>query len=173
MSEWCEMVNGSDFGMDSALVLARTLAEDLTVLNAVSWSCWVGVSPGGYHDGLIHAAKDGRDQISIVPLKRLWAFGNYSLFVRPGAVRYEMRGEEDPYGIMATAYLNTDGQWVVVAINYSNNEQEFDLSVSDRKRHQWRLYRTSDADGENLKPVGDTTGKTVLPPRCVTTFVGF
>ena len=176
-SEVCIMQNdeeiggggGYDFTMKTALYVARIIHHDLRYAEAQSWSWWRACG-GDYKDGLLRMYDRER---SVKDSKLLWAFGNYSLFVRPGAVRYEMRGEEDPYGIMATAYLNTDGQWVVVAINYSNNEQEFDLSVSDRKRHQWRLYRTSDADGENLKPVGDTTGKTVLPPRCVTTFVGF
>ena len=33
------------------------------------------------------------------------------------------------------------------------------------------MYRTSDAEGEKLLPVGITEGTTLLPPRSITTLV--
>ena len=36
----------------------------------------------------------------------------------------------------------------------------------------WRPYRTSDADGETLKPLDPCSGEATLAPRSVTTFVG-
>jgi O-glycosyl hydrolase len=72
---------------------------------------------------------------------------------------------------MVTAYQNADGTWVTVAINYSNSPQEFTLKMSDGKSRQWVAYRTSDVEGENLKPVGEDEGHTMLPSRSITTFV--
>lgn len=77
---------------------------------------------GNYKDGLIRVferqqrARDSR---------LLWCLGNYSRFIRPGAVRYDIKSDrrEDPYGVMASAYQNSDGSWVCVAINYSEKEQ--------------------------------------------------
>jgi O-glycosyl hydrolase len=111
---------------------------------------------------VIHRAQDS---------KLLWALGNYSRFVRPGAVRYEVTGEEDPYGLMVTAYQNTDKRWVVVVINYSNEQQTFSLKMSDGKQYRWKAYRTSDEEGENLKPVDENDGRMKLSARSVTTFV--
>lgn len=174
-SELCIMQNdeeiggggGYDFTMKTALYVARVIHHDLVYADAESWSWWRACG-GNYKDGLIRVfdrqqrARDSR---------LLWALGNYSRFVRPGAVRYEVDGKEDPYGLMVSAYKNQDGSWVVVAINYSEEQKPFSISRdqvavgSDR----WQAYRTSDADGETLKPVA-VTG--TLQPRSITTFVG-
>ena len=157
---------GYDFTMKTALYVARVIHHDLKFADAESWSWWRACG-GDYKDGLLrmyqreHRVRDSR---------LLWAMGNYSRFVRPGAVRYELSGEEDPYGLMATAYRNTDGQWVVVVINYGNQPRPFILKTSDGKKCKWSAYRTSDVDGECLKPVGEVQGKTMLPPRSITTF---
>ena len=171
-SEICIMSNdeeiggggGYDFSMKTALYVARIIHHDLTYADAESWSWWRACG-GNYKDGLIrvwnrqHRAQDSR---------LLWAMGNYSRFVRPGAVRYEINGTEDPRGLMFTAFRNKDGQWVVVAINYSEKEQPLNIAFSDGSQTKWKCYRTSDVEGEALKPVAASN---VLPPRSVTTFV--
>lgn len=104
MTEWCEMVNGRDSGMDSALVLARTVHSDLTIANAVSWQYWIAVSRYDYHDGLLYTdyVAPG-DEETIEETKRLWALGNFSRFVRPGAERVEVAAEQPGQtdGVMA------------------------------------------------------------------------
>ena len=171
-SEICIMSNdeeiggggGYDFTMKTALYVARIIHHDLTYADAESWSWWRACG-GNYKDGLIrvwnrgHRAQDSR---------LLWAMGNYSRFVRPGAVRYDISGNEDPRGLMLTAFRNKDGQWVVVAINYSEKEQPLDIAFSDARQTQWKTYRTSDAEGETLKPVAVDN---VLPARSISTFV--
>ena len=165
-SELCIMSNdeeiggggGYDFSMKTALYVARVIHHDLCYADAESWSWWRACG-GDYKDGLIRVydreqrARDSR---------LLWSLGNYSRFVRPGAVRYDVEGPEDPYGLMASAYRNQDGTWVVVAINYSQREQPFSVAG------HWRAYRTSDAEGETLRPVPVAP---LLPPRSITTFV--
>ena len=174
-SELCIMQNdqeiggggGYDFSMKTAIYVARVIHHDLVDANAESWSWWRACG-GNYKDGLIRVfdrRQTARDS------KLLWALGNYSRFVRPGAVRYEMSGEDNPYGLMASAYRNKDGRWVVVVINYSQEERAFNITTDDGKKQQWKLYRTSDVEGENLKPVGNGKGKMLLPPRSITTFV--
>lgn len=128
MSEWCEMVNGSDFSMDSAIHLAQCVQEDLTVLDVVSWCTWVGVAPGGYRDGLIYASESG-DGVSIVPLKRLWAYGNFTRYVRPGFTRVETKGAKNVYPCAFTG-KNDKGQeqLVIVLINEDMKPQTVNLS---------------------------------------------
>ena len=105
----------------------------------------------------------------------MWALGNYSRFIRPGAVRYEIssKEKEDPYGVMVSAYQNTDGSWVIVAINYSEQEKPITFTVgrSSASATTWQPYRTSDAEDETLKPLPPCDGTTTLAPRSVTTFV--
>lgn len=174
-SELCIMSNdeeiggggGYDFTMKTALYVARVIHHDLCYADAESWSWWRACG-GDYKDGLIRVyEREQRARDS----RLLWAMGNYSRFVRPGAVRYEVEGAEDPYGLMVSAYRNTDGRWVVVALNYADEAAAFDCSVSDGRPRRWRLYRTSDVEGETLKPVGTATGSTTLPPRSITTLV--
>jgi O-glycosyl hydrolase len=157
---------GYDFTMKTALYVARVIHHDLVYADAESWSWWRACG-GNYKDGLIRVfdrQRRARDS------RLLWALGNYSRFVRPGAVRYEVDGKEDPYGLMVSAYKNQDGSWVVVAINYSEEQKPFSISRDQVAvgADRWQAYRTSDADGETLKPVA-VTG--TLQPRSITTFV--
>ena len=164
---------GYDFTMKTALYVARVIHHDLVFADAESWSWWRAVG-GDYKDGLIRVYSDRQmSRGHAVDSRLMWALGNYSRFVRPGAIRHEVSSSEqfDPYGVMCSAYRNTDGQWVAVVINYSHTEQDFSLRLSDTSVGQWQMYRTSDVEGETLKPVGQTQGQVSLPPRSITTFV--
>lgn len=171
-----------DFSMRTALYVARMMHYDLVYGGASSWSWWRAAG-GDYKDGLLRVYSDddwrsGR----VLPSKLLWVMGNYSRFVRPGAVRYDMvvsnhhgrvmaDGDTRPRGVMCSAYRNADGSWVVVAINYAEGKRPIRLALSDGAVRQWAQYRTSDAAGEDLKPIGTTGEDVVLMPRSVTTFV--
>ena len=72
---------------------------------------------------------------------------------------------------MCSAYRNTDGSWVVVAINYADTARPFGIALGGRKAASWAMYRTSDISAESLAPIGTTLGSTELAPRSVTTFV--
>ena len=171
MSEWCEMVNGTDVGMDSALVLAHTVAEDLTVLNAVSWCAWVGVSPGGYHDGLIHAAENGAGGVSLVPLKRLWAFGNYTRFIRPGFIRVQVTGGEECAAVAFAGEEYGRHKLVAVLINDGPGEREITLKGDFSRYDRIVAYETSGA--RDLAKTAERVSNTAftLAPRSVTTII--
>ena len=180
-TELCIMCNdneiggggGYDFGMKTALYVARVIHHDLVFADAESWSWWRAVGED-YKDGLMRVyTNDHMKSGYVVDSRLMWALGNYSRFIRPGAVRYEVSSSTDfdPYGVMCSAYRNADGKWVAVVINYSNQLQPFNLSLSDGQARQWHMYRTSDVSGETLKPVGVTAGSQQLPPRSITTFI--
>lgn len=168
-----------DFSMLTGLYIARVIHHDLVYGNAASWSWWRSMG-GDYRDGLIRVFSDDNWKTGrALPSKLMWCLGNYSRFVRPEAVRYDITaldkdgktvkdGDTEPYGIMVSAYKNTDGSWIVVAINYSEATRLFRLEGVEGT---WRMYRTSDAEGESLKPVGTTIGNTSLMPKSITTFV--
>ena len=171
MSEWCEMVNGSDFSMDSAIVLAQTLAEDLNILNVVSWSTWVGVAPGGYHDGLMYASEMAPGEVSLVALKRLWAYGNYTRYIRPGFTRVEIDGGDT---LSAVAFTGTDyekKQLVVVLVNDAYEPVDVKLNGAFEQYNSIIAYETS--ANRDLNTVAERVANTAftLAPRSVTTFV--
>lgn len=188
-SEVCIMSNDKeiggggeyDFSMKTALYVARMIHYDLVYGNACSWSWWRAAG-GNYKDGLLRIYSSDRMRTGYaVDSKLLWAFGNYSRFIRPGAVRLTVEacdrhgnaiaeGDTQPYGIMLSAYRNKDGKMVAVVINYSEEAKSISLNTDDAKR-AWRLYRTSDIAMENLAPTGMATTEIALPPRSITTLV--
>lgn len=189
MTELCIMSNdeeiggggGFDFSMEVALYVARVMHYDLTVAQARSWQWWRAAG-GDYKDGLIRmyvrgertGRRGGQRRGAVLTnmvrdSKLMWTMGNFSRFVRPGAVRLDVEGEMEDEGLMLSAYRNADGTVAVVAINYSKERRMVALNGKSRKA---RAYRTSDEEGENLKYIGDVNmKKTALPARSVTTFV--
>ena len=174
---------GYDRTMKTALYVARIIHHDLVYANARSWQWWRSIG-GDYKDGLLRMYTDKmNEEGAVVDSKLLWALGNYSRFIRPGAIRvgvnsYNKAGLEvqdgatDQQGIMTSAYRNADGSTVVVMINYANTSGKIRLS-SDRTNALWKAYRTSDKADENLLPVGRfrSNRDIAIPARSVTTFV--
>ena len=196
MTELCIMSNdeeihgggGFDYSMEEALYVARVMHYDLTVANARSWQWWRAAG-GNYKDGLIRMFVKGersggrgqrRETLQdnmVRDSKLMWTLGNFSRFVRPGAVRLDMEGTMEIDGLMLSAYKNTDGSLVVVAINYSKEGCPISIDLSQLSTFNFQFststaYRTSDVEGESLKNVGKVDlKKTTLPARSVTTFV--
>ena len=171
MSEWCEMVNGTDLSMDSAIHLAQCVQEDLTVLDAVSWSTWVGVSPGGYRDGLIHATENGAGEISIVPLKRLWAYGNYTRFIRPGFVRVGTNGAKDFDPIAFTGEKDGKHQLIIVLINEKFTAQKITLDGEFSAYTTMQVHETSTYRDLAKTYAGAVKTEVTLPMQSVITIV--
>ncbi len=187
-TETCIMSNDEEIGfgggfdrsMKTALYVARIIHHDLVFANAKSWQWWRAVG-GDYKDGLLRSFDATDPQKGrVVDSKLLWALGNYSYFIRPGAVRYPLtvsksdgrpffKGDTDPVGLMISAFKNPDGKWVVVAINYADKE----LALSLPGQQSWKAYRTSAYHNEHITPVGElVAGKeAVTLPRSITTFV--
>jgi hypothetical protein len=96
-SEYCILgdnggeINGNkkDLGMNAALYTAKVIYEDLVGANASAWHWWLAVSPYDYKDGLIYIDKNKNDG-NYSDSKMLWAFGNYSRFIRPGMQRVDV-----------------------------------------------------------------------------------
>lgn len=186
-SEVCIMGNDEEIGggggydrtMKTALYVARMIHHDLVFADARSWQWWRAVG-GDYKDGLLFqyrqrsAASD-----TIVDSKLLWSFGNYSRFIRPGAVRIDVCRDKsidsdsatDPYGLMCSAFRNKDDGNVIVVINYGDMEQT--ISIDGLDSASWNLYRTSDCPGESLAFVGEQKNlkSVAIPKRSITTFV--
>jgi len=193
-TELCIMGNDEEIGggggfdrtMKTALYVARIIHHDLVYANASAWQWWRSVATGDYKDGLILANPDNTlIDGTFTDSKLLWALGNYSRFIRPGAVRLGVtaynkkgkpvkEGETDPYALMVSAYENKDKTPVVVVINYQDIQKEFTLQWEGGKIRKWIPYITSDSTNNNLT-LQETLNygkKIIIPARSIITFVG-
>lgn len=189
-SETCIMSNDTEVGgssgaersMKTALYVARIIHHDIVYARARSWQWWRAIGGGCL---IYEKPHQGGSDGDVEDSKLLWVLGNYSRFIRPGAVRLAVsasdkagkpipEGDTDPKGLMCSAYKNTDGSYATVIINYADTEKEFSLSKSKRaSRKKWKVFRTSDKAGENLKPIGEVKERDIyrIPARSVITLL--
>lgn len=165
-TEWCQMESGRDLGMDAALVLAKEVHSDMTILSVVSWSHWLGVSKYDYKDGLVYVDTSKKDYTDS---RRLWTLGNYSRFVKEGYVRINASLGNDKLAV--SAYQSPEAkETVVVVINESFEDQLF--AIDDFNTGTTKVYITNKNNicldlYEELDDVWNYT----IPSRSVVTFV--
>jgi O-glycosyl hydrolase len=186
MSEYCVLAGneeikgpGRDLGIDPALYVARVIHADLTIANASSWQWWLGVSPGDFKDGLVYVDRGTK---ALHDSKLLWGLGNYSYFLRPGAVRVGIHRSDEASrlermrdGVMVSAYRSADGERaVVVAVNQNRQSRTMRLQVEGRPRTEapqmWQPYVTSSTDDLAPQPTVDRDSTLTVPPRSIVTF---
>jgi O-glycosyl hydrolase len=180
-SEYCILgdnageINGGphDLGMKPALYLARAIHADLAVANAAAWQWWLAISPYDYKDGLIYIDKNKTDG-TYQPSKMLWALGNYSRYLRPGAVRLEAQAT-DPASTgqpLVSAYKSANGkQLITVVVNDYDTPATVQLALSGGRLGAGKTYITSAT--ADLQPGAPVAAGQPLPvgPRSVTTLV--
>lgn len=128
--------------IDYALWLGRIIHTDLVHGNATGWSFWTALNQSTYGDhpfrfNLI-LYEPGTNNPShtdgtFYDVKNLWALGNFSRFVRPDMVRFEV---SDPdysdvtavENFMISGYMNTVSKEIVlVCINVTDKNRDFSL----------------------------------------------
>ena len=180
-SEYCVLgdnggeINGNprDLSITPALYLARVIHHDLAVANAAAWQWWLAVSPYNYKDGLIYIDKnktDGTFQSS----KMLWALGNYSRYIRPGAVRVAATPTDSASTsqLLVSAYRSPNGkQLVTVVVNDATTPADLRLVLSGGRLGAGKSYTTSAT--ADLQPGAPVPAGEVLhvAPRTITTLV--
>ena len=97
----------------SGMTWAQHIYQGLTGANLSAYLYWWGsttTSGNGDNEGLLEIKGS-----SVIPTGRLWAFANYSRYVRPGAVR--IGASSSTSAVDLSAFKNTDGSVSVVALN--------------------------------------------------------
>ena len=117
MSEWCHMHKGRDQSMNSALVMANVIYEDISILNVSSWQHWIAVSEFDYCDGLIYINSNDK---TFEMTKRYYATGNFSKYIPYGARRVEAYSEDKDLKLLAFC---KDSKTVLLVINDTNEEK--------------------------------------------------
>jgi O-glycosyl hydrolase len=111
----------------SGLSWAQHIHQGLTGANLNAFLYWWGSttpSENGDNEGLLEI-----NGSSVIPTGRLWAFANYSRYIRPGAVRI---GASTSNGaVNLSAYKNTDGSLAIVALNTGSGSDAITYSLAN------------------------------------------
>ena len=168
MTEWCEMKGGRDYGMDSALRMTREIIDDLVWGGVSSWQYWIAVSRYNFRDGLIYVNESERE---IIPIKRLWAMGNFSRFIRPGYRLFEV--EHNSRVLRVVACKSPDGgRLVVVVMNPETKSNEVELHFANGSGvNIFDAYETSKANDLKTVSRGVKNNSYTFPAESVTTLV--
>ncbi|MFC5907132.1 glycoside hydrolase [Streptacidiphilus monticola] len=167
------LYNDLAYGNDSAFQWWTALSSELGCDPTASGSCATSVNSHGWNDGLIYYdpnyATDGNQ--TLYPTKRFYALGQYSKFVRPGAVRYAVAGSLS--GVQTLAFRQNNA-WTIVAANTNTSSTSLALNAGSGTLTPTASYRTSAT--ESLAPVSapNVSGSTLtatLPAQSVTTYV--
>ena len=176
MSEFCIlgnndgfMGNNRDLGMETALFVANVIHADLTIANASVWQWWLAVSPYDFKDGLVYIDKSKTDG-AIYESKLLWALGNYSRFIRPGARRISAEHPQNPE-VKISAFQNKNGELVAVILNRGNSEQTIALKISETNQNEIRIYETSEQNDLSYLGEIQINDELKVAQRSVTTLV--
>ena len=166
MSEWTEMKGGRDLGMDSALVMANVIHDDLTVASVTSWQYWIAVSRYDFRDGLIYVDEDTH---AVHETKRLWTMAAYSRFVRPGYARVE--ATVDCADLRVSAFVSPDGERTV-AIAINNGAEPVSVAPpSVGNGDSMTVYETSAAHDLATVYQGVRPAAVTLPAKSVSAIV--
>lgn len=122
MSEWCELPCRNDTkSMESALIMARIIGEDLIYSGAESWTAWVcanqwnnAVKDGKcYSDGLLVAKDDWSDYYVAM---RYYALAHFSKYIPIDSFSLDI-GYQSSRGLSVFAFEKPNGEKVLVISN--------------------------------------------------------
>jgi O-glycosyl hydrolase len=158
---------------DSAFQWWTALSSELGCDPATSSTCATSVNSSGWNDGLIYYdpdyASDGNQTLYLT--KRFYVLGQYSRYVRPGAVRYGVSGA--PSGVQTMAFWNNN-QWTVVATNTNTSATSLSLNMDSGTLTSAGAYQTDASENLATASGPAISGSTIsasLPAQSVTTYV--
>jgi O-glycosyl hydrolase len=191
-TEYCFLGNGYKEGstikrsqIDCGLYMAKIIHHDLTIANAPVWQFWTAIDgsrPTGEIRYCLISAIENKDKNDgeFSDTKSLWAFGNYSHFVRPGMIRIETERNdglslvEAGNQLMLSAYYDeAHKKLVIVVINYDTKPRDINLKQDNfkKKASRFKPYITSEEDNLKAYPEVGADGIITLKPRSITTLV--
>ncbi|SDG70837.1 glycoside hydrolase [Winogradskyella thalassocola] len=172
--------------IDYALWLTRIIHTDLVFGDATGWSFWTALNQSTYGDhpfrfNLIlyqpNSNSPSHTDGSFYDVKNLWALGNFSRFVRPGMVRFEVIDPDyndttSVENFMISGYKGTtSNEVVVVCINNtdSNREISFENYGEDFEivGGSFDMYTTSSTS--NLLKSNVAHDAVVIPAKSIVT----
>jgi O-glycosyl hydrolase len=162
-----------DDGTDaSGLTWAQNIYTGLTSANLSAFLYWWGSttpSENGDNEGLIQI-----NGSNVAASGRLWAFANYSRYVRPGAVR--IAATTSSSAVDLTAFRNTNGSVAIVALNTGTSADPITYSLSGTGTANgatvtpWLTNSSSDAAAQATTTVSGGSFSATIPARSLVTY---
>ncbi len=163
-----------DDGTDaSGLTWAQHIYTGLTASSLSAFLYWWGSttpSENGDNEGLIEI-----NGSTVASSGRLWAFANYSRYVRPGAVRIAATSSNSAVDL--TAFKNTDGSVAIVALNTASSADPITYSLSGTGTASGATvtpYLTNASNDAAAQPATTVSGgafSATIPARSLVTYV--
>jgi len=162
--------------LDIAMHQAKIVHSDLKYANVTSWSYWTSMEQERFNQRnrfeLVWLIADENFDLktggTAEPNKTMWAYGNFTRFVRPGYTRVEQTGADDLLGVMGTSYMAPDqSELVSVFINYGSRPKNIVIDYRNLpgglEAGDQHTYVTSGS--KNLEYVGsNAAGSSVEAP---------
>ena len=172
MSEYGVGVGEHDHNaVESALLLARKIRDDVRELQPETWVYWQAVEEefNTNNWGLIHANFKGDENYELT--KQYYGMANFSKFIRPGSIIIGANNSN------ILAALNKDtNKLTLVIINDSTNQNNYSINLSKFASigETANVYRTSLT--ENLTKLSDIDIKNSILnintiPKSITTYI--
>jgi glucuronoarabinoxylan endo-1,4-beta-xylanase len=161
---------GPSKDINNGVVVARWVHDAIVNGLASAW-CWWWPQPlsDGTDDNEGLMMKNGDKA------KRLYTYGNFSKFVRPGMTRVAISGDI-PVGVLLSAYKGGDGTVVIVAIDSSSTAASVPITIAGGTAPTaftpWVTSATEDLKSGTAVTVTGGILTATLPAKTVTTFVG-
>lgn len=157
-TEYCQMTDDKNTGVYDLIAkekngtngtsikygvaMANTIVDDLTIMNANEWDWWTACSYGTYTDGLIYLDEDNHENLDFS--KRYYCLGNFSKFIKEGAVRVAC--SSGVKNVRSVAFVNEDNTVVTVYVN--NNDKKAHTTIDCEG--DYAVY-TTDRDNDIAK----------------------
>lgn len=173
-TEWSTFENWDpawdDGSPASGFTWAQQIYFGLSAANLNAFLYWWGSttpSENGDNEGLLLLDTAAG---TVTPSGRLWAFANYSRFVRPGAVRIGASTADRALEVLA--FRNTDGSVAVVALNTAATARSATFATGGAGQAVPYVTDTAhDTAAQPPVPVSHGSFSATLPARSLVTFV--
>jgi O-glycosyl hydrolase len=163
-----------DDGTDaSGMTWAQHIYQGLTGANLSAFLYWWGSttpSENGDNEGLIEI-----NGSTVQTSGRLWAFANYSRFIRPGAVRIAASSSNS--GVDISAFKNTNGTVAIVALNTASSADPITYSLSGTGTGNgatvtpYLTNSSSSVAAQSATSVSNGSFAATIPARSLVTYV--
>lgn len=191
-TEWCLLGDGYNSDgypghekasyLDMALYMSKVIYHDLTAANASSWSFWTSVDMERWSQKCrFHLVKvtpsggpygDITESGTFESTKNLWVLGNYSLFIRPGYQRVDLKITNSSNAFFGSAYLSPGGdKLVAVYTNLTAKSIGLDTRLEGTGKSIVEVKRYTTSQTDDLKEETLTSDRCTIQPQSVMTLV--
>ncbi|KAI0118674.1 glycoside hydrolase family 30 protein [Nemania sp. FL0031] len=178
LSEQCDLNGGwttawySGGGAGEGYTWANNIYNAVTATQVSGYLYWEGVQWPSPNTNEKMIKVDQQSPYNIEVSKRLWAFANWSRFVRPGAVRVASSGGS---GVKSAAFKNVDGSIAVVVISTGGSASNVSVKVSGgtgtaTKATAWVTDASHDCAETTVTVAADGTLSGSVAARSITTY---